>query len=118
MKVLVCGDRNWTDREAIRSWLSKLQDWGYDTIIQGHARGADKVSASEAKCMRLKVLTFPAKWEQYGRAAGPIRNQEMLDVGEPDLVVYFHNDLSKSKGTADMVRRAKKAGIEVIDGGT
>ena len=66
--------------------------------------------------MGFRVESFPAKWDLYGRAAGPIRNQEMLDVGKPSLVVYFHSDLKDSKGTKDMVERATKSGIEVING--
>jgi len=52
-----------------------------------------------------------AKWSKHGRAAGPIRNQEMIDECKPDLVVAFPG----GRGTADMVRRAKAAGIRVIE---
>jgi len=56
-------------------------------------------------------MSFPADWKSYGKGAGPIRNQLMLDEGKPDLVLAFHNDISSSRGTADMIRRAKKHGI-------
>lgn len=112
MTVLVCGDRHWSDIALIRHALSTLPD---DTIIiQGGARGADEMAAIIAVEFGFELRTFAARWELYGRAAGPIRNQRMLDEGKPHLVMAFHHDLSKSKGTADMVRRAKKAGIEVI----
>jgi hypothetical protein len=62
--------------------------------------------------MGLPVESFPADWEQYGRAAGPIRNQQMLEA-KPDRVFAFHEDLEHSKGTGDMVRRARKAGVPV-----
>lgn len=113
MKVLICGDRHWTDRELIRSWLSKLQDWRYDTVLEGKANGADSIAGEEAKRMGMTVLEFPAEWEKYGRAAGPIRNRQMLDQ-LPDFVVAFHDDLSKSRGTADTVKEARKRGIEVM----
>ena len=112
MKVLVCGDRNWTNREAIRAWLCKLQDWDYTTVIEGEARGADTIAKEEAQRIGMRVLKYPAQWNTYGRAAGPIRNREMLDQC-PDLVLAFHSDLSKSKGTADCVREARKRGIKV-----
>jgi hypothetical protein len=48
-----------------------------------------------------------ADWEKLGRSAGPIRNQAMLDEGRPDLVVAFPGH----HGTADMVRRARAAGV-------
>lgn len=38
MRVLMCGDRDWTNVETIKSWVAKLQDWGYDTVIEGAAR--------------------------------------------------------------------------------
>jgi hypothetical protein len=52
-----------------------------------------------------------ANWEKYGKAAGPIRNQEMLEFGKPNLVLAFHNDIANSKGTKHMVSIAEKAGI-------
>lgn len=56
---------------------------------------------------------YPADWEKHGKAAGPIRNQQMLTEGKPDIVVAFSDNLSNSKGTADMCRRAHKAGLPV-----
>ena len=38
----------------------------------------------------------------------------MLDEGKPDTVVYFHDNIERSKGTKDMVSRAKKAGLPVL----
>lgn len=113
MKVLICGDRHWTDRELIRSWLSKLQDWGYDTVLEGKASGADSIAGEEAKLMGMTVLEFPAEWQRYGRAAGPIRNRQMLDQ-LPSLVVAFHKNISASRGTKDTLEEAKKRCIETI----
>ena len=119
MKVLVCGDRNWTDREAIRSWLSKLQDWGYTELIQGSARGADTIAREEALRLGYPIVhSYPAQWNKYGKAAGPIRNRQMVDEGKPDLVVYFHHDLANSKGTRDMVNYAISCGLTVYNGGS
>lgn len=60
----------------------------------------------------MRVVVFPAEWEKFGKAAGPIRNIEMLNEN-PDLVLAFHNDLSKSKGTAHTVKTAQKRGLKV-----
>ena len=113
LKALVCGDRNWSNREVIRSWLLKLQDLGYDTILEGEANGADSIAREEAERIGMKVEKYPADWSRYGRAAGPIRNRRMLDRN-PNLVLAFHNDISHSRGTADTVNEAKKRGIRVI----
>lgn len=60
-----------------------------------------------------RILAYPADWDKYHRAAGHIRNQQMLAEGKPTLVLAFHHDLAKSKGTKDMVRRALKEGLPV-----
>lgn len=80
-------------------------------IISGMATGADSVAVDWAVTNWLKVHKFPADWKTHGKAAGHIRNQQMIDEGKPDLVVAFPG----GKGTADMVKRAKKAGIKVIE---
>lgn len=113
MKVLICGDRNWQDRELIHSWVDKLAYQGYNTIIEGEARGADQISRELGEELWFTVLRFPADWDKYGRAAGPIRNRQMLDE-KPDLVLAFHNNIQTSKGTADTVREAKRRGIRCI----
>jgi hypothetical protein len=115
MRVLICGDRNWTDREAIRAWLCKLQDEGYNVLIEGGANGADRIAEQEARLVGgFEVLEFPADWGKFGRAAGPIRNKQMLTEGKPELVIAFHPDLNNSKGTKNMVTQATKAGVTVI----
>ena len=128
-RVLVCGDRDWDDVEFMYDELDKLADIANPHIIHGAARGADRIAGEWAKSRMVPVRPFPAKWydlkhplalikinkfgKEYNAMAGPIRNQQMLDEGKPDLVMAFHNDIKSSKGTADMVRRARKAGIEV-----
>jgi len=83
------------------------------TIIQGDARGADLIAKSVARAQGCPVESYPADWTRYGRAAGPIRNKQMLDEGKPDLVLAFSQHLAFSKGTANMVGQARQRGIEV-----
>jgi len=124
MRVLCCGDRNWSSFNIIRRELEKLPK---DTeIIQGCANGADTMSAKIAKVLGLKLVSskdnntvinkhgFPANWNKYGKAAGPIRNKQMLDEGKPDIVLAFHTNIEKSKGTKNMIEQAKKRGIKVL----
>lgn len=82
------------------------------TFISGKAKGADSLGEKYAKEWGAKVLEFPADWDKYGKRAGPIRNQQMLDEGKPDLVVAFPT--KNSKGTYHMIRIAKEAGVETI----
>lgn len=112
MKILVCGSRNWTNEAAIYHALFGMPK---DTIIiNGDCKGADRISTKVAKCLDLYYDIYPANWNKYGKSAGPIRNQLMLDVGLPDLVIAFHRNIEKSKGTRAMCRRAKKQSIPVI----
>lgn len=48
----------------------------------------------------MELLRFPAKWNEHGKAAGPIRNQQMLTEGKPDVVFAFHDDIASSKAHA------------------
>ena len=110
MRALICGSRTWDDSIPIRIVLYGLAP---TVLIHGGAPGADTLADNRAEDMGLDILCFPADWKKYGRAAGPIRNQQMLDEGKPDVVFAFTDDLATSKGTADMVRRARKAGLPV-----
>ena len=112
MRVLVCGGRNYMDAWRVNKTLRGLHEGEnpITIIMQGGATGADAHARAWADCF-TKSITFAAYWRSHGKAAGPIRNQRMLDEGKPDLVVAFPG----GKGTADMVRRARKAGVEVID---
>jgi hypothetical protein len=123
VRVLVSGDRNWTDRAYIFDVLDKVDMiFGQiEVIIEGEARGADLIARAWAQERRIPFEPYPAQWDLYrpppgsGRKnpAGPIRNRQMLTEGRPDMVLAFHPDLSQSKGTLDMVRAAREAGVPV-----
>lgn len=106
-RYLCCGSRNWTNKERIREVMSKFPD---DTIIiEGGARGADTMCGDIAKELGLEVIVFPANWKLFGKAAGAIRNKQMLDEEKPDKVFAFSNDLPNSIGTRNMVSISAKA---------
>jgi hypothetical protein len=110
-RVLVCGGRDYNDWDRLEDELNAIERaYGQLTIISGCARGADSLAIRYAEKYGDPVEKFPADWNTHGRAAGFIRNQQMLDSGV-DLVVAFPG----GRGTADMVRRSKKAGVEVIE---
>ena len=113
MRLLICGDRNWTDGEMVRRELATVLARVGDeiTVVSGTARGADtlgEVAAAEHPLVTIE--RYPARWDLYGRAAGPKRNQEMLDSGL-DYVLAFHDDLMVSKGTRHMVTIARATGV-------
>ena len=110
MRVLVCGGRDFSDYAMMGRILARYQD-RIGVIIHGAARGADQLAWRWAVATGIPHEPFPADWNEHGKAAGPIRNQQMLDEGKPDLVIAFPG----GKGTNDMVRRAIDSGVTVVD---
>src|ERR1700677_2668197 len=112
MRVLVCGGRDFTNYLLLHKELLLLYHCNKITeVIHGGARGADKMGGKWFTDRHIPERVFKANWELHGKAAGPIRNQQMLDEGKPDLVIAFPG----GNGTRDMIQRAKKAGIRVIE---
>ncbi len=108
MKVLVSGSRYYKDYQKILSIVKSLD---IDLLITGGCRGADTLAARATRQCDIRYVEYPADWQRFGKSAGPKRNQQMLDLENPDLLLVFHEDLTRSKGTRDMLHRAIKAGI-------
>jgi YspA, cpYpsA-related SLOG family len=111
---LICGDRNFDDWAKFIYETTKHLDHD-DLIISGGARGADTLAERYAEVFDLSFKLFPANWDKYGRAAGPIRNREMLK----ELLTYKNQGViaflaEGSKGTANMIKQARDAGVENI----
>lgn len=112
MRVLVCGGRGFADRTLLCGVLDGLRKThGELRIIEGAAFGADSLAAEWAIENDQELQEFPADWKKHGRAAGPLRNQRMLDEGKPEMAVAFKG----GRGTNDMVERIKKAGVFLVD---
>lgn len=113
--VIICGDRAWNNAEPIHRELSKLPKTCL--IIQGGAPGADTYAKLLSEMMGFETKTFAAEWAKYGRAAGPVRNKEMLKAlltYAPEIkVLAFHKDVEQSKGTKNMITQARKADVMV-----
>lgn len=110
MKILVCGDRAWSSELIIKEYLEYLKP---DLVIEGECRGADRIARKVAEELGIPVEQHPANWSLYGRAAGSIRNREMLDLN-PDLVLAFHFNIQSSTGTADCLTEAERRGIPYV----
>lgn len=112
MRILVCGGRDYKDTHRLVEVLTLLHEvTPIETIIEGGARGADRLARNYAQLMDIPVETYDAEWDKYGKRAGPIRNRRMIDEGKPTLVVAFPG----GSGTRNMVEQATKAGIRVMD---
>ena len=119
-RIIVCGGRHFNDYDRMKSIIDGvIAEIGLDItaieIVCGHCAGADQLGEkyAEERCYACKV--FPANWEKYGRAAGPIRNSEMVkyasEVKVP-IVIAFRN--AKTRGTDDTVKKATQKGFKVV----
>lgn len=109
MILLVCGGRDFTDRDAAFSALDRAHAKRPVTVlIHGVQRGADTLAGEWAEARGIKAIAVKALWEVHGPAAWPLRNQAMLEMGPEGAVA-----LPGGRGTADMVRRCRSAGVLV-----
>ena len=112
-RVLICGDRNWTDAKSVATVLDQWnKNTPISTVIHGAANGADTAGEQAAKLLRIPIESYPADWKQYGKKAGPIRNKQMLD-SKIDYVLAFHDNIDDSKGTKHMINIALKANVPI-----
>ena len=111
-RVLVSGWREYTNQEVVNGVLDELHAARrIDMLIHGAAQGVDTLAERWAMTRDVGTERYPAKWEQLGAGAGAARDQEMLDVGKPTLVVCFV--ATASRGTRDMMERAVAAKVPV-----
>lgn len=109
--VIVCGGRDYSDRVRLYAALDAVHAKKTISLLHhGAARGADTLAEAWAKDRGVPFRAWPADWANYGRAAGPRRNAEMLAGSEADLLVAFPG----GTGTADMTNRCKAAGLQIL----
>jgi hypothetical protein len=123
MKVIICGSRTIMGEAARRNIFDALTAFGkkHQTKItevveggyrspNGQPESVDGTAAEIAKEFGVTLTTMWANWKKHGKAAGPIRNQRMVDyVGKEGGIIALWD--GSSKGTEDCMRAAKLAGI-------
>jgi hypothetical protein len=128
--VIVAGggrDLTWPSELIATHLLRASSGRIVQALLHGAARGADQAIASAADQLGWPQIACPAAWQQHGRAAGPIRNRQMLErsldlvaalpLGAGLLVIAFPG----SRGTASLVDQAHRLGrrsaipIEVLE---
>lgn len=109
MKTIIAGSRNCNRGEVFKAIIeSGIQDQ-ITEVVSGCAKGADKYGEQWAELFHVPVKRFPANWWKYGKAAGPIRNQEMAEYAEALIAVCKNH----SVGTTNMINEAKSRGLVV-----
>ena len=119
LRILVAGSRSFEDFETLSNVLTEFlapfsKEKFSPVIISGTAKGADQLGEQYGIKHNIPIRRFPADWKRYGRAAGMIRNNQMLDhiceKGCVGAVVAFWD--GKSKGTAHTISEAKRREVE------
>ena len=105
MRCVIAGSRTISNYELIREAFT-LCDWRdrITEIVSGKARGVDTLGERIAEEFGLDIKEFPADWDRYRNAAGPIRNKEMALYCDIAIIVME----GKSVGSKDMVKQMKK----------
>src|ERR1700748_3024646 len=88
MKVLIFGGRDVNEEKAF-DFLLQLDYTAIDVVIEGGAKGADRAGRKFGLFREIPVETYNADWKKYGKSAGPIRNQVMIETGKPDIAIMF-----------------------------
>jgi hypothetical protein len=118
VKVIIAGGRNFTDYRTlcIAVKLSGFDnDYNITEVVSGKARGADTIGEIYATLFDIHIEPFPADWDGPNKkAAGFIRNQQMADYCEPEVDGLIAMWDGESRGTLDMITRAKKRKLKVF----
>jgi hypothetical protein len=109
VRVLVCGGRDYENTGALGQFMDELaRRITITAVIEGDARGADRLAGEWARRHGIENIKFCADWEKLRRKAGPIRNQLMLDEGRPNLVVAFPEEGERQTWCGGLDRLASK----------
>ena len=105
MKVIIAGSRTITDYATV---TRAVADSGFkiSTVIQGGARGVDRLGRLWAMNHNVESVELKARWDTDGKAAGMIRNRKMAEVADALIAVWD----GKSRGTIHMIRTMKSLG--------
>lgn len=108
-KVIIAGGRDYNDYHKISDTCDKILTYDQIQIVSGKCSGVDYLGEKYAIENGYSIKEFPANWNKYKKAAGPIRNKEMAEYA--DILIAFYN--GKSKGTKNMITLAKKNNLEI-----
>lgn len=113
MKTIIAGSRTITDYQVVEraimdsGWHDQITE-----VICGMASGVDLFGKAWADARGIEVKQFFANWRAHGRSAGPRRNELMVRYADA-LILVWTGDTEKSKGSADVLRKAKVQGLRI-----
>ncbi len=107
IKIAIVGSRKFDRLHLVSEFVVTLP--ADATVISGGAGGVDQAAEAAARASGLAVLIFDADWARHGRAAGPIRNVEIVEAAD-ELIAFWEGE---SRGTLNSVALAARRGIPV-----
>jgi len=111
MRLIIAGDRHFTDYEFIASAIDGIREgYGISEIVSGGANGADALGERYAMEHGIPLKLFPARWDVFGKGAGFVRNRQMAEYA--DMLAAF--PLSDSRGTKHMITTARQFDLLVV----
>ena len=108
MKLAIVGSRDFYNYTYLENLLDPIKE-KIEWIISGGAKGVDSLAEKYAARNQIPFLLFPANWERYGKRAGFLRNQQIVDAADYMLAI----PTLQSRGTRDSIRRAEIKGIPI-----
>lgn len=112
-RIVVAGCRDYDNyeeaKEFIDTCISDIAQNNTVIFVSGTCRGADMLGEKYADEHGFEIERYPAQWDLYGRAAGPMRNRKMAEAS--DLVICFWD--GQSRGTRTMIQYAEQLGKTV-----
>ncbi len=109
LRLAVVGSRSCEDYEMVSGFLKNFNNQK-PIIVSGGAKGVDSLAERFADENELKKKIYKADWSKYGRAAGPVRNQQIVENSDA-MIAFATRD---SNGTKNSVKLAVKKGIPVL----
>lgn len=107
-RIIIAGCRDFDDSYGFENCLNGLFKDSISPknteIVSGGATGTDYLAVKYAEKLGFSQKIFRAKWVDFGKSAGPIRNREMAKYGTA-LIAFWD---FKSKGTQNMIYEFKK----------
>ena len=120
VRIIVAGGRDFDDYSLLHITLSNYIEENLRSVdrrkilfISGAAKGADQLGEMFADTNNFAVKRFPANWDKYQKAAGPIRNKQMAEYAAEETGVLFAFWDGKSRGIRNMINTAERYGLEV-----
>lgn len=109
-KVQVFGGRDFEEKDLMYQALDYLHSLNAITlIIEGGAKGADRLGRSWAKERGIPFVTIAAEWDKCDKAAGIIRNTRIANEFTPHAALMAPG----GTGTADMLEKLQAKGVAV-----